>query len=248
MRSGKRDVWAILPLLIVIAMGAQAKEPIMVMETKKSACVFLLHGMGRSSRSMNKMARRLADQGYVVNNLGYPSTKADIEAINDDVLAPAVDRCRKNHPGVPIHFVTHSLGGIVVRHYLQTHNLPQGSRVIMLSPPNQGSEIADLLKNFFLYRRIMGPAGQQLGTDEDSVPNRLGPVAVPVGVITGDRSLEPWFSIKIPGPDDGKVSVARARLEEMADFRVVHRTHGFIMNAPEVIEQTVYFIENGRFE
>ncbi len=219
----------------------------MAMQTKKTACVFLLHGMGRSSRSMNRMARRLADQGYIVNNLGYPSTKADIETISSEVLAPAVDRCRENHPGLPIHFVTHSLGGIVVRQYLQTHGLPAGSRVVMLSPPNQGSEIADLLKNVFLYRWVMGPAGRQLGTGMNSVPNRLQPVAVPVGVITGDRSLEPWFSIRIPGPDDGKVSVARARLKEMADFHVVHRSHGFIMNAPEVIGQTIQFLASGSF-
>ena len=117
----------------------------------------------------------------------------------------------------------------------------------MLSPPNQGSEIADLLKDFFLYRWILGPAGQQLGTTADAVPNRLAPIDVPVGIITGDSTLEPWFSSQMPGPDDGKVSVERARLPEMADFLVVHQSHGFIMNDPQVISQVAYFLQYGRF-
>jgi triacylglycerol lipase len=211
------------------------------------ACVILLHGMGRTHRSMATMARRLAGKGYGVKNLDYPSTGASIESLSAGIVAETVRHCRLAHPSASIHFVTHSLGGILVRQYLQTHRLPPGSRVVMLSPPNQGSELADLLKDWFIYRWIMGPAGQQLGTAEDSVPNRLGPVDVPVGIITGDSTLEPWFSAQLPGPDDGKVSVKRARLAEMADFLVVHKSHGFIMNDPQVIAQTCHFLEHGRF-
>lgn len=213
----------------------------------RNAFVILLHGMGRSHRSMAKMARCLSKKGYRVINLDYPSTGATIEALSSGIVADTVSRCRGQDPSVAIHFVTHSLGGILVRQYLQTHRLPPGSRVVMLSPPNRGSEIADLLKDFFLYRWIMGPAGQQLGTGADAVPNRLGPVDVPVGIITGDRSLEPWFSSRLPGADDGKVAVARARLEEMTDFLVVHKSHGFIMNDPQTIAQAIHFLEHRRF-
>ena len=211
------------------------------------ASVILLHGMGRTHRSMAKMARRFFAEGYTVVNLDYPSTEAGIENLSRGIVAETVDRCRSENPEAPIHFVTHSLGGILVRHYLQNHSLPPDSRVVMLSPPNQGSEIADDLKEFPPYRWIMGPAGQQLGTASDSVPNRLRTIDIPVGVIAGDRSLEPWFSARIPGPDDGKVSVERARLPGMADFLVVHRSHGFIMNDPEVIDQTIHFLRHGRF-
>jgi triacylglycerol lipase len=238
----------LLLAVTVKATGGQVDATMAVVEQAPRACVILLHGLGRSNRSMTKMARGLAGQGYLVINLDYPSTRADIGTLSRDALAPVVDRCRGQHPTMPIHFVTHSLGGILVRHYLQHHHLPPGSRVVMLSPPNQGSEIADRLKAFFLYRWIMGPAGRQLGTAADSVPNRLEPVAVPVGVITGDRSLEPWFSLQIPGPDDGKVSVARARLTEMTDFCVVHRSHAFIMDAPEVIDQSAFFLKHGKFK
>lgn len=241
-------ITGILLVLMAMSMHVQAapqgtKEDEMDMD----ACVILLHGMGRSQRSMATMAGCLSNIGYRVVNLDYPSTDASIEVLSDGIVAETVEHWRMKRPASPIHFVTHSLGGIIVRQYLQAHLLPPGSRVVMLSPPNQGSEITDLLKDWFLYRWIMGPAGQQLGTAEDSVPNRLGPVDVPVGIITGDSTLEPWFSARLPGPDDGKVSVERARLAEMADFLVVHRSHGFIMNDPLVIDQTIHFLEHGIF-
>lgn len=244
------SIVSVLTLMIVLTCcGATAFATEMnVAKKAPGAHVILLHGMGRSHRSMSKMADHLADSGYAVINLDYPSTDADIETLSSGVVAEAVQTCRAKNPKAPIHFVTHSLGGILVRHYLQSHSLPPGSRVVMLSPPNRGSEVADLLKDFFLYRWVMGPAGQQLGTSPGALPNRLEPVDVPVGIITGDRSLEPWFSIRVPGPDDGKVAVARARLPEMADFLVVHRSHGFIMNGPEVIAQTSHFLRHGKFK
>lgn len=211
------------------------------------AYVILLHGLGRTHRSMAKMATHLTEEGYWVINLDYPSTEASIERLSEGIVAETVRQCRSDHPSAPIHFVTHSLGGILVRHYLQAHHLPPGSRVVMLSPPNQGSEVADWLKDFVLYRWIMGPSGQQLGTSADSVPKRLGPVDVPVGIIAGDSSLEPWFSSRLPGPDDGKVSVESARLAEMDDFLVVHKSHGFIMNDAQVIAQTIHFLKHGQF-
>lgn len=239
-------------LLALLALAMLMNVPVVAeaMEGKKKdmeACVILLHGMGRSHRSMAAMAAHLADKGYRVVNLDYPSTQASIETLSQGIVAETVRHCRLERPSAPVHFVTHSLGGILVRQYLQAHRLPPGSRVVMLSPPNQGSEIADLLKDNFLYRWIMGPAGQQLGTTPASVPNRLGPVDAPVGIITGDSTLEPWFSSRVPGPDDGKVSVERARLTEMTDFLVVHKSHGFIMNDPEVIAQTAHFLEYGGF-
>jgi triacylglycerol lipase len=228
-------------------MGQSVKQKTASCGGERAAHVILLHGMGRTHRSMTRMARHLSDEGYSVVNLDYPSTKADIATLSLGIVADTVHACRKKSPAAPIHFVTHSLGGILVRYYLQNHCLPPGSRVVMLSPPNQGSEIADWLKDFFLYRWVMGPAGQQLGTTPDAVPNRLAPIRVPVGVIAGDRSLEPWFSSRIPGPDDGKVSVERARLPEMDDFLVVHHSHGFIMNDDRVIDQAAQFLKHGRF-
>ncbi|GAB6907175.1 conserved hypothetical protein [Desulfosarcina cetonica] len=231
---------------MAILSGEAAGDSTAVPADRIPARVILLHGLGRTSRSMAPMAAYLAAHGFTVINHAYPSTRQPVETLSQG-LVPTIAGCLKADPRAPIHVVTHSLGGIVLRHYLQTHDLPTGSRVVMLSPPNQGSEIADWLQGFWPYRRIMGPAGQQLGTAADALPRRLGPIALPVGIITGDRSLEPWFSVRIPGPDDGKVAVARACLAGMTDFLVVHRSHGFIMRAPEVLQQTLFFLVHGAF-
>lgn len=209
--------------------------------------VVLLHGLGRSDLSMRYMAGQLEEAGYNVVNVGYPSTDHSIEHLAAEEVDPALEACCTDRAG-KIHFVTHSMGGIVLRYYLEEHDVPNLGRVVMLSPPNQGSEIADWVAESELLQKIMGPAAEQLGTDEESVPSRLGPVDFELGVITGNRTLNPLFSRMIPGADDGKVAVERAKVEGMADFLVVSHTHTYIMLADDVIEQTVYFLRNGEFE
>ncbi len=208
--------------------------------------VILLHGLGRTKRSMKKLARHLEKIGYRVQNEGYPSTSAAIPLLTKAYIHPAVEKARASGAR-KIHFVTHSLGGILVRQYLQSHALPPGSRIVMLSPPNRGSALANTLKGFPPYRWLMGPAGQALGTDPLSAPNRLAPVAGDIGVIAGTKTVEPWFSIMIPGRDDGKVSVKNTHLSEMNDFLTVSRSHPFIMNATEVLAQVAFYLANGRF-
>ena len=210
-------------------------------------CVILLHGLGRTHRSMTTLAQELETRGYQVTNQAYPSTQAPIEILTRDYLTPAVQRCQNAGCRV-LHMVSHSLGGILIRQYLQTQTLPEGSRIVMLSPPNQGSELADHLKSYRLYDWVTGPAGQQLGTEADSVPKQLAPVGATIGVITGSESWNPLFSYMIPGPDDGKVAVANARLAEMTDFLVVPAGHTFIMDDDEVIAQTIHFLQYGRFD
>jgi hypothetical protein len=213
---------------------------------EKGVCVILLHGLGRTKHSMAKIENRLKALGYMTVNHGYPSTEQDIEALANTYVPEAVSCCEKQS-AKKIHFITHSLGGILVRQYLQENSVPEGGRLVMLSPPNKGSEIADELKDAFFYKWVTGPAGQELGTDDKSVPNRLQPIDVEVGVITGNRSFDPWFSPIIPGDDDGKVSVGRARLEGMNDFLVVESAHAFIMQNTEVIDQIVFFLQEGKF-
>ncbi len=212
-----------------------------------TVCVILLHGLGRTHRSMAAMAEELAAQGYRVINLPYPSTDEPIETLARVHLAPAVQRCQDAGCRV-LHMVAHSLGGILIRQYLQTDDIPSGSRIVMLSPPNQGTQLADALKSYRLYQWITGPAGQQLGTESDSIPKRLAPVDATIGVITGNESWNPFYSYLIPGPDDGKVAVANARLEEMVDFLVVPASHTFIMDDDLVIDQTIHFLKYGRFD
>ena len=146
-----------------------------------------------------------------------------------------------------IHFVTHSLGGIIVRYYLKNHRIPELGRVVMLSPPNGGSEVVDKFRDNFIFKWLNGPAGQQLGTGKDSLPKKLGGVAFELGVIDGDRSINLFLSIIIPGPDDGKVSVSNAKVEGMKDFIIVHSSHPFIMKNRHAIKQTITFLRQGEF-
>lgn len=208
--------------------------------------VILLHGLARTKASMAKMERRLGAAGFGVLNVGYPSRRLRIEEIAGTRLPAAVAECRRKGAR-KIHFVTHSMGGILVRCYLESERPPELGRVVMLAPPNGGSETVDRLKDHFFFKWLNGPAGRQLGTDAESLPLRLPPADFEVGVIAGDRSINWILSTMIPGPDDGKVSVARARLAGMTDFIVIHATHPFIMNHRAAIRQTIFFLKTGAF-
>lgn len=208
--------------------------------------VVLVHGMGRTRSSMMELERHLRREGFRVINFGYRSTRQPVEASALE-LQQTLERDAHGRNG-RVHFVTHSLGGIIVRACLKEHRPGNLGRVVMLSPPNQGSEVADKLRNNLLYKWATGPAGQQLGTTLDSVPNQLGPVDFTVGVIAGSRSLNPLFSTWIDGPSDGKVGVARSQVEGMADFLVVPRSHTYIMRSPRVIAQVARFLREGSFD
>lgn len=233
-------------LAVALAVLATLATACSSVESSGDDCVVLLHGMGRTDYSMSSMEDHFQQAGFRTVNVDYPSTSMPIEQIAERFVPDALEKC--GDEPTHTHFVTHSLGGIIVRYYLQTHELPTGSRVVMLSPPNKGSEIADRFKDSAWYRWLTGPPGQQLGTDADSMPARLGPVNVEVGVITGRDTLEPWFSRLIPGDDDGKVSVESARLDEMTDFLVVDHGHTFIMQSDEVMRSAERFLRTGRFD
>lgn len=208
--------------------------------------VILLHGLARTERSMDRLARHLSKQGFITHSVGYPSRKKTVETLARETLPAAIAACRQQGART-IHFVTHSMGGILVRYYLAHHDIPELGRVVMISPPNGGSEVVDKLRENIFFKWLNGPAGQQMGTDETSLPNRLGPVNFVLGVITGDRSVNLFLSWLIPGPDDGKVAVDRARVDGMADFVVVHATHPFIMKNKQVMAQACFFLTHGRF-
>lgn len=209
--------------------------------------VVLLHGLARSSASMNRLQAALEAQGYRVCNIDYPSTRHSVGELVSRQVRPAIEQCTPLQ-GQAISFVTHSMGGIVLRELQRSTPELNIDSAVMLGPPNHGSELVDRMGQWTLFRWINGPAGQQLGTAASSLPNQLGPVHFELGVIAGDQPrFEPFVGM-IDGPSDGKVSVRSAQVEGMRDFLVLPVTHTTMMNQPETIRQTLHFLAHHRFD
>lgn len=194
--------------------------------------------------SMMPIAATARMRGYRVINFRYCSTRATIAehaaAFAEKVLPRIASAPR-------VHFITHSLGGIIVRHFLSTHSLPNLGRVVMLAPPNAGSEVADVLQQSLVISSAMMPL-RELGTGATSVPRALPGADFEVGVIAGARSHIPLFSRWMDDvPNDGVVPVERTKLAGMKDFLVMQRTHTFLPVAPDAIGQAFRFIERGAF-
>jgi pimeloyl-ACP methyl ester carboxylesterase len=211
----------------------------------KKETVVLLHGLRRTGRSMKKTAQALGEKGYFPVIVDYHSRRHAIEYLADEVLHEVLESLPRG-PSSRVHFVTHSMGGIIVRYYLKHHPMEELGRVVMLSPPNQGSELVDLLKDSPVFKILHGPAGQQLGT-ADRFLKSLGPVHFELGVIAGLKTGDHVSGRIIPGPNDGKVGVERTKVPGMRDFLVVPYSHTFIMRPKAVIDQVAYFLRHGLF-
>lgn len=221
--------------LLVTASAAQARE-----------CVILLHGLSRTPKSFAIMEQQLTEAEYFVVNQGYPSREFSIDILTEKAIPPALEICHTHH-ATPINFVTHSLGGILLRYYLTQQNIIDLNRVVMLAPPNKGSQIVDSLKTWSLFKLMNGPAGQELGTDNASVPLRLGPATFDLGIIAGTRTIDPFSSMLLPNPDDGKVSLENTKLDGMRDFISLPVSHAYIMQNENIIKQTLHYLQCGNF-
>lgn len=213
---------------------------------KKPECVILLHGLARTSKAMLPLSEQLRANHYVVVNMDYPSREFPVATLAEKAIAPALANCRR-YPISGINFVTHSLGGILVRQYLSEQKIPELKRVVMLAPPNKGSQVVDNLKKLPPFGWLNGPAGKQLGTDSASLPKSLGAVDFDLGVIAGTTSVNLLLSLYLPNPDDGKVSVENTKIEGMRDFISLPISHPFIMKNEEAITQTIHYLHHGRF-
>ncbi len=210
-----------------------------------SECVVLIHGLARTASAMKPLIKPLENKGYQVVNVDYPSRKHPIETLAPMAVETlGVLRCDNPEK---VHFVTHSLGGILVRYQAEKVGIEDLGRVVMIAPPNQGSEVVDHLRDVPGFSVFNGPAGLQLGTDSNSIPKQLGAVDFSLGVIAGTDTINPILSQYLPNPDDGKVSLESTQVDGMDDFIVFPHTHTFIMRSKAVIAQVLYFLQQGKF-
>jgi len=218
-----------------------AEEPLK--PSPDAECVILLHGLARSASSMNVIEKSLTEEGYFVININYPSRDYSIEELAENFISKALVTSENRI----VNFVTHSMGGILVRQYLSKHKIPNLNKVVMLGPPNNGSEVVDKLCNTPGFSFINGDAGMQLGTGELSIPSKLGDANFDLGVIAGNKSINWILSTLIPDKDDGKVSVESTKLEGMNDHIEMETTHPFMMRNEKVIKQVLHYLKTGNF-
>jgi len=236
----------LVALLLATLPGARSDES---RSNESEPCVILLHGLGRTPLSMVPLQIALERAGYRAVNQGYPSRSESIEMLAAAHVAEALTKCDLP-PDAPVYFVAHSLGGILVRQYLQDRDVPPGSRMVMLGPPNQGSELVDQF-GADAWFQVLGPAARQLGTTDDGLLSRLEPVDLEIGIIAGTRAGLDSIILEsggLPEPHDGRVSLASAQLEEMRDFLAVDQSHTLLLVEHEVIRQVLAFLATGHFE
>jgi len=208
--------------------------------------VVLLHGIACNSAMMLRMQKSLQKRGFKTLNLSYKSRKRTLEQLANDVRGPIQEFADELNG--EIHFVAHSMGGLLTRVLLMKYRPERLGRVVMLGTPNKGSEVADFLREVNLYRKIYGPAGQQLCTHDNEILSILPPVDYEVGVIAGSRAINPVTSnFILPQPNDGKVSVESTKLEGMTDHIVIPTSHAWLTQSSKAIAQTTAFLLNGKF-
>lgn len=208
--------------------------------------VVVLHGILRNNKATYKIAKRISDAGYDVYNFSYPSRDYTLEELADYID----ERIRENglYEREQVNIVAHSLGGLIVRSYLNLKPMDNVGRVVMICTPNQGSQIADGVKNSGIFKKIFGRAGQQLITDQNGMSCLSGIVYYDLGIIAGTKSFNPIFSSLLPGKDDGVVSVENTKLEGMKDHITIPSLHGGALKRKDTAAQTIYFLQNGKFK
>lgn len=192
---------------------------------------------------MWRLGDRIEEAGFRVVPVGYDSVNESLAEILRQV-GQQVSACCDGGRG-RLHFVGHSLGGLVIRAYLKEHRNGMLGRVVLIGTPNQGTPLVDRFREAW-WLKLLGEPALSLGTDPGSFPNTLPPPDYPVGVIAGEDEGADNEEI-LPGADDGLVPVESTKVAGMADFIVVKTSHWGLRHDKEVAGQTVHFLREGRF-
>ncbi len=249
----------LLPLLFSLS-GCSKPESEQAIALNPSAAdeqVIIIHGLGRSSWSMKTMSELIEEQGYQVCVVDYPTLRQPLDHTLDS-STQEIERCLAKVTTNPeqstnrqkVHFVGHSLGGLVIRSYLASHpelvDSVEMGEVVFVGTPNQGSDVADFFARSWLLSTL-GETAESLTTHNDSFPNQLPQPTYDFGVIAGTASY-PLFNGLFDEPNDGLVSVKSTKLTGMKDFALVDRKHDRLRRDPYVTELIVNYISTGAFE
>ncbi|MFD2231087.1 alpha/beta hydrolase [Alkalimarinus sediminis] len=246
-----KTIQVFISIALLALLSACASKPIEQhkesITASKSECVVLLHGLWRSGFAMRSIASDLEDYGFHTVSIDYPSTEMEIPLLAENFVPDGIKQCQQTGAD-RIHLVTHSMGGILARQYLQNHRLPEGSRVVMLSPPNQGSDISKKFNGKRWYQWLVGPAGASLTQSNNGIISQLSEVDEPIGVIAAYRNWSLWPESWLPTPNDGTVSVKNMMLKEMDDVILVKSGHATMRYKDEIHHQIRHFIQTGAFD
>ncbi|NVJ50822.1 MAG: alpha/beta hydrolase [Gammaproteobacteria bacterium] len=236
--------YCLIVIGLLASVSAQANPKLPTSDTYINQCVVLLHGMGRTHRSMNFLQKRLQQVGFVTVNKSYASLNHPISELAEQAIPSIVAECPAK---MPVSFVTHSLGGLIVRDYLAQHPNISVAKIVMLGPPNQGSEVAQKIGRWLPQKLPLFQRFLQISKSSSAYVRQLAPIQHRVGVIAGTRSLNPIFSSWLPGLDDGKVAVSDTCLTDMSDRILVEANHTSLLFNAEVIAETLYFLQYDEF-
>jgi pimeloyl-ACP methyl ester carboxylesterase len=234
----------ILFVLILFLTSCASTSHTISSSSDDNEAVYLLHGLGRSSFAMWMMASRLEDAGFLVENIDYQSFNMSPE----EILLDVTEQINESQPEKyqTVHFVGHSLGGLMIRAYLERTSVKNLGRVVLIGTPNKGTPLVDKYQDSW-WISMLGPAIPALSTDKESFPNSLADPYYPVGIIAGISKGNDNEDV-IPGEDDGIVPLESTQVNGMTDIIIVESSHSMMRYSREVASQTIAFLRYARFQ
>jgi pimeloyl-ACP methyl ester carboxylesterase len=207
--------------------------------------VVLLHGMAVNSLYMLRLEKALSKEGYQIINMDYPSRKSTISDISNMIFKKL--NLINKESNLKVHFVGFSMGCLVIRELLGKNELPNVGNIVLIGPPNHGSQVSDFLVNNIFYKAFFGPAGQQLTTNF-AKNNPFPSLQHTFGIIAGNVCLDPFSYFILPKENDGKITVESTKLEGMKDHIIIPISHTLMVFSNEVIKQVIYFLKYSHFK